>query len=179
MVTTIIAIYGAVLSTVSALLGAWYFIRSGPRLQAEASIEVAIGEENRAWEDTDSILLRVWNTGRADVSVQIMYLMIDNGDEDMAFPREGSEFLGKEGGLRVGINGPKLPIRIPGHSGESWIIEGGFDTRSIQPFTSATLSIILEVGGNRTLTVPVIVMDDTYRRIKRQYILKPGSSQAE
>ena len=72
MVTTIIAIYGAVVATVSTLLGAWYFARSGPSLQAQASVDpVAIGEEiDREWDDIRHILLEVWNAGRAEVTVR-------------------------------------------------------------------------------------------------------------
>lgn len=77
MVTTIIAVYGAVVATASTILGARYFARSGPSLQAEASVDpVAIGEErDRDWNDIEHILLQVWNAGRAEVTVDIMRLM--------------------------------------------------------------------------------------------------------
>lgn len=167
MVTTIIAIYGAVVATVSTVLGAWYFLRSGPLLQAEANVDPA-GE----WDNDSCILLRVWNTGRAEVTIQITYLMINHGNDHRGFPREGSDFIGRKGEVRIGIDGPEVPIRIPGHSGEFWIIDGSFDIRSITPFTSGTLSFLLIVGGNRDVEVPV--MDGTYRRIKRRLILRPG-----
>lgn len=171
MVTTVIAVYGAVVATVSTLLGVWYFARSGPSLQAEASLDpVSIGEEDE-WNDDRSILLRVWNTGRAEITVQITGLMISHGRNHWMLHLEGSDFTADKGKVRIGIDGPEVPIRIPGHDGEFWIIEGGFDIRSITPFTSGTLSFLLIVGGNRDVKVPV--MDGTYRRIKRRYILKP------
>jgi hypothetical protein len=173
MFTTIIAIYGAVVATVSTLLGLWYFARSGPKLQAEATVDpVAIGEDiNRPWDDIEYILLRVWNTGRAEITVQINHLMFNHGRKHLGFPRQGSEFIGDKGKLRIGIDGPEVPIRIPGHSGEYWLIEGGFDTRSAAPYTPATLSIALEVGGRRIVDVPVL---DGFHigMIKRPYILE-------
>ena len=51
MATTIIAIYGAVLATLSTLLGAWYFLHSGPRLQAEA---IAFYPRDEHDDDDDS-----------------------------------------------------------------------------------------------------------------------------
>jgi len=47
MATTIIAIYGAVLATLSTLLGAWYYLHSGPRLQAEAIAFYPLDEDDR------------------------------------------------------------------------------------------------------------------------------------
>ncbi len=170
MVTTIIAIYGAVVATVSTLLGAWYFARSGPGFQAEASVDsVGIGEENK-WDDTRCIVLRVWNAGRADVTVRITYLMISDGNRHWGLPLEGSDFIGGQGEVLIGIYGPEVPIRIPGHDGEFWIIDGGFDIRSITPLTSGTMSFLLIVGGNRDVKVPVM---DVTHRFKRRYILRP------
>jgi hypothetical protein len=175
MATTVIAIYGALLATVSTLLGAWYFMRSGPSLQTEASVDpVSIEEEgmDREWNDDRCLLLRVWNTGRADVTMQLTRLVIHDGNENRVIPLQGSEFISRHhnGEVRIGIDGPEVPIRIPGHDGEFWRIEGGFDIRSITPSRSVTLSFGLMVGGNRDVTVPV--MDGTYRRIKRRFILK-------
>jgi|ERR1039457_3253635 hypothetical protein len=177
MVTTIIAVYGAVLATVSTLLGIWYFARSGPRLQAQASVDpVAIGEDiDREWDDVRYILLEVWNAGRAEVTVDITSLMIHLGNNYHI----GHPFQNREG-ARSGydppeLDGPELPIKIPGHSGERWFV-GGIDPRSMitEPWTTATLSVMLTVGGRRTVNVPV--EDGSYRRIKRKYILKPASS---
>jgi hypothetical protein len=169
MVTTIIAIYGAVVATVSTLLGVWYFARSGPSLQAEASVDpVAIGEEiDRDWDNIECILLQVWNAGRAEVTVDIMALMVHLGNNhQVALPFINPYYEAPD------LDGPELPIRIPGHSGERWLIGGIDPRRSIdRPWTSATLSVKLMVGGRRVVDVPV--QDGSYRRIKRRFILKP------
>ena len=58
MLTTIIAIYGAVVATVSTLLGAWYFTRSGPSLQANANVDsLGIGQKDE-WNDDRCIIER-------------------------------------------------------------------------------------------------------------------------
>src|SRR5437867_1911956 len=77
MVTMIIAIYGAVVATASTALGAWYFLYSGPRLQAQA-IVYSEKENGGEWDDDSTILLNVWNTGRAEVTMNIMYIMINH-----------------------------------------------------------------------------------------------------
>jgi hypothetical protein len=123
MVTTIIAIYGAVVATVSTLLGAWYFARSGPSLQAEASVDpVAIGEEiDREWDDIEYILLQVWNAGRADATLDIMALVISTSNNyHLSYPFRG----GNLDYVSPDLDGPEPPIRIPGHSGERWLIGG-------------------------------------------------------
>lgn len=56
MVTTIIAVYGAVVATASTLLGAWYFLRSGPRLLAEAYV-FPEADENGHEQDEDTLIL--------------------------------------------------------------------------------------------------------------------------
>jgi hypothetical protein len=176
MVTTIIAVYGAVVATVSTVLGAWYFARSGPSLQAQASVgPEAIGKEtNREWNEIEYILLQVWNAGRAEVTVDITYLMVHLGrNYHVGYPFE------IEGTTPdydpPDLDGPELPIRIPGHSGERWLI-GGIDPRRAidEPWTSATLSVTLQVGGRRIVDVPV--EDGSYRRPKRLYVIKPASS---
>ena len=172
MATTIIAIYGAVVATVSTLLGAWYFARSGPSLQAEASVDpVGIGEEiDRDWDEIESILLQVWNAGRAEVTVELMSLVIHTNNYHMSCP-----FGGRNPDYDPpDLDGPESWIRIPGHSGERWLISG-IDPRSKidEPWTSATLSVKLLVGGRRFVDVPV--QDGSYRKIvKRRYILKPA-----
>jgi hypothetical protein len=178
MLTTIIAIYGAVVATASTALGAWYFARSGPRLQAQPSVDpVAIGERiDKEWDDISNILLEVWIAGRAEVTVDISSLMINPGNNHhIICPFEGCEDASPDYEL-PDLDGPELPIRIPGHSGERWLI-GGIDPRSRinEQWTSATLTVVLEVGGRRIVKVPV--EDGTYRKIKRRYILKPVSSQ--
>lgn len=85
MVTTIIAIYGAVVATVSTLLGAWYFLYNGPRLQAEANVYPPVEENDDELDDEWFISLRVWNTGRAEVTVNITSIMIHHDDGHNAF----------------------------------------------------------------------------------------------
>ena len=165
MVTTVIAIYGAALSTISALLGAWYFLRSGPRLQAEAIVDSRSREiQFRDW----IILLRVWNAGRADITVDLHSLIIDYDIDRWFLSRDDSVFA--YGEIRADIHDPEVPVRIPGHSGESWQI----DRFNFESPRSAKLNVVLEAGGKRKVEVPV--MDSRYK--KRRFIL-PGSSQPE
>jgi hypothetical protein len=180
MVTTIIAIYGAVVATVSTVLGAWYFLYSGPRLQAEADVDP--GEIDREWDDIRYILLQVWNAGRAEVTVDITALMINPGNNYyIGYPFDHKRCISGEGRpdyVAPELDGPELPIRIPGHSGERWVIRGIDPRRAInEPWTTATLSVILLVGGRRTVDLPVL--DNSYRRVKHPFILKPVSSQPE
>ena len=161
MVTTIIAIYGAVLSTVSALLGAWYFLRSGPRLQAEAYLPEWEGLDNKEAR----IMLRVWNVGRGEITVNILDVTQHRGKDEIAIYLSNHE-----------LDGPEVPIRLPGHSGEEWSIELQ-DAISSEPPVPTTLSFSLLVGGNRH--VDVIVMDGAPRRGKRPLILGTGWSLPE
>lgn len=159
MIITIIAIYGAVLSTVSALLGAWYFLRSGPRLQAEAYVWPPAG-----WEELDDdtlIMLRVWNAGRAEITVNILDVTTHRGKDKAAtlFDRDD-------------LDGPEVPIRVPGHSGEEWSLEL-HSMADLHPSVSTTLSVSLLVGGNRYVNVPVL--DGMPGKVKRPLILKPAS----
>jgi hypothetical protein len=107
MLTTIIAIYGAVVATVSTLLGAWYFTRSGPSLQANANVDsLGIGQKDE-WNDDRCIILRIWNAGRAEVTVQITALMISHGRHHHMLPFDGSDFIADKGKVRIGIDGPE------------------------------------------------------------------------
>jgi len=160
--TTAIAIYGAVLATTSTLLGVWYFLYSGPRLQAEANVLPAADADGHPIDDDWSIVFRVWNTGRAEVTVNITSILIHHDERTT--------------GLLVGNGdweGPDVPARIQGHSAESWWIEK-FDLQYIvrEPFKCAKLSIALEVGGKREIEVPV--SDGWHRRNKRPFILQPA-----
>ena len=161
MLTTIIAIYGAALSTTSALLGAWYFLRSGPRLQAQAYVWPPVG-----WEELDDdtiIMLRVWNTGRAEITVNIL---------DVTATQRGKDKIATLLD-RGDLEGPEVPIRLPGHSGEEWSIEL-HSVATLHPSVSTTLSVSLLVGGNRHVDVPVL--DGMPGKAKRPLILKPASS---
>jgi hypothetical protein len=107
---------------------------------------------------------------RADITVDIPGLMISH-DDHWILPREGSDFVGAKGGVRIVIDGPEVSTGILGHDGDLRIIDGGFDIRSIIPFTLGRLSILLEVGGNRDVKVPL--MEFRRGRLKRRFILKP------
>jgi hypothetical protein len=163
MLTTVIAIYGAALSTVSALLGAWYFLRSGPRLQAEAWL---YGDYEQLKDDT-VIILRVWNTGRGEITVDIVDATTHEGKDKFATAFYGNDWA----------EGPKTPIRLPGHSSEEWWFELSSVTDNLHPSVSTTLSLTLRVGGNRHVDVPI--MDGMPGRTKRPLVLKPSSSQPE
>jgi hypothetical protein len=164
MVTTIIAIYGALVATTSTLLGAWYFLYSGPRLQSEATVFPPADEDGNLLTDEWFIVLRVWNTGRTEITVDIKSIVINHDN--------------KVTGLLIGgesWEGPDVPVRIQGHSGESWWIEN-FDPRYIigEPFASAKLSVAIEVAGKREIEVHV--SDGWDQRHRRPLILKPRSS---
>ena len=179
MITTIIAIYGAVVATVSTLLGVWYFARSGPSLQAEATAEpVGIEEETDwDWDNFGYIELEIWNAGRAEITAEITCLAINlSGNDHIIYPFDKGSCMAVcnhgPGYVAPDLDGPELPIRIPGHSGERWLISGIDPRRAVdEPWTTATLSVMLRVGGRRFVDVPVL--DGSYPRIKRRYILKP------
>lgn len=165
MITTIIAVYGAVVATASTVLGAWYFLRSGPRLQAEAYIFPEADENGHEQNEDTLILLRVWNSGRAEITVDVPDVSIHYANDPVPtmVPLAGSDLL----------DGSEVPVRILGHSGESWSIE----LQSValrRQSVSATLSVILMVGGNREVDVPVL--DGLRRKNSRPLILKPASS---
>ena len=83
MVTTALAIYGASLSTASTVLGAWYFLRSGPRLQASANVFPEADEEGGPSDDEWFIILKVWNTGRSEVTIDIEGLEVHYNGKSM------------------------------------------------------------------------------------------------
>jgi hypothetical protein len=147
MVTTIIAVYGAAVATMSTLLGLWYFLHTGPRFQAEASVypphdvHDAFDDDEDAW----SIALKVWNTGRADFTVNVSSIVVHRD-------KVSSLLLIDEDSWE----GPDVPVRIAGNSGESWWIRNpsiGFMARDSS--TPAKLSVALEVGGKREIDIPV------------------------
>ena len=110
MITTALAIYGAVVSTTSVLLSIWFFKAAGPRLQAQATFEppVLIEDETEENESEDrTLILKVWNTGRHPVKVDLGGLTVRHGS-------------GSETYTPMNWQGPDLPIWITGHSGEEW-----------------------------------------------------------
>jgi len=164
MVTTVIAVYGAVVATASTVLGVWYFLYSGPRLQAEANVYPPTDEDGYLANDEWRIVFRVWNTGRAEITVNITSIAIHH-DGQITLLLIGNEDW----------EGPDVPVRIQGHSGESWWIEN-FNVEDIvkAPFKSAKLGVSIEVGGKREIDIPVL--DGWHRRTKRPFLLKPISS---
>lgn len=163
MVTLIIATYGALVATASTVLGACYFLRSGPRLQAEAYIIPEAGEDGHEQDDETLIVLRVWNSGRAEITVDVDAISIhySNAPVPTYVPLEGSSLL----------DGPGVPVRMLGHSGESWSLELQAIAFARRP-VPANLSIALVVGGNNEIRVPV--MDGSRRRNSRPLILRPA-----
>lgn len=160
MVTTIIAIYGAVVSTASAALGAWYFLRSGPRLQAEAYLLPPA--DWKQLDDDTLIVVRIWNAGRAEITVNIV-------DVTAHYQGKESEINYLDGEL----HGPEVPIRLQGHSGEEWTTEL-HTVLPLHPSVPTTLSVSLLVGGNDYVNVPV--MDGIRGKKQRPLIIKPVSS---
>jgi hypothetical protein len=161
MATTIIAIYGAVLATLSTLLGAWYYLHSGPRLQAEAVAFYPLDEDDYDdWPvDKSFIMLKVWNTGRADITVHFRCMMLYHGISLTLLP------LGC-----IDYDGPEEPIRILGHSNKKWKIHHLHHLNIKEPVTtSGTLTIKLEAGGNREIDVPVF--DGMMTESRRPFIL--------
>jgi hypothetical protein len=108
VITTILAIYGAVVSTVSVLLSVWFFRAAGPRLQAQAFFEFHFLAEGEEDSGDRTLTVKVWNTGRHPIKVDL---------ERILTIKHGS---GGETGIPMDWHGPDLPIWIPGHSGEEW-----------------------------------------------------------
>jgi len=153
MATTIIAIYGAVLATLSTLLGAWYYLHSGPRLQAEAVAFYSLcKDDDDDWPADESFIsLHVWNTGRGEITVRFRCMMFHHGESLTLLPLGCIDYYG-----------PEEPIRIPGHHGEKWNIDH-LDIKT-PVTTSGTLTITLEVGGKREKDVRVLDGMMTERR---------------
>jgi len=167
--TTIIAIYGAVLATLSTLLGAWYYLHSGPRLQAEAIARYPLDEDDgyESAVDEPYIVLHVWNTGRAEITVRFLWMTLHHGKSLMLFPRECIDY-----------DSPEEPTWIPGHSGETWFINHLEIKTPVT--TSGTLTIRLEVGGKREMDVLVLdgmIRPDRKRR--RPFILDTAPSESK
>lgn len=142
MVTTILAIYGALVATASLAVTGWTFVASGPRLQATAHVWPPLVDEGADdWGHDWTVYLDVWNTGRGEIKLDV----------------EGGLVLAEQGSHTfdpVDWHGPDLPMRLPGHSGEHWI-GTGFDLRALLqgPPESAELTLTLEVGGKREMVL--------------------------
>jgi hypothetical protein len=168
MATTIIAIYGAVLATLSTLLGAWYYLHSGPRLQAEAIARYPLDEDDDDWPvDESFIVLHVWNTGRTEITVSFLWMTFHHGKSLMSIPRSNIDY-----------DSPEEPTWIPGHSAEVWFIDH-LDIKT-PVTTSGTLRIKLEVGGKREIDVPVLDgMIGRKRKRRRPFILDTDPSKSK
>ncbi len=146
MVTTILAIYGAAVSTTSVFLSIWFFKAAGPRLQAQATFEPPVlfqdeSEENETRDRT--LMLKVWNAGRHPVKVDLGGLTVRHGSSSETY-------------IPMNWQGPDLPIWIPGHSGEEWwetvsnlhgLVVGSIETNE--------MSIELIEAGNREREVKI------------------------
>jgi hypothetical protein len=185
MVTTIIAIYGAVVATLSLLLTGWIFVSSGPKVQTEASLYRPSADKPDGWR----IYLHVWNTGRQSIKVDIRGLILAElespPDKWQLSLRKRKPTLGQLGHLALKWDGPEFPIMLAAHSGEHWRgISPAIANSEFLAFFSdylgtaiprsdppTKLLILLEVGGRRKIEVPVA--DRPTRVVKRQ--AKPPS----
>ena len=169
MATTIIAIYGAVLATLSTLLGAWYYLHSGPRLQAQAIARYPLDEDD-GYESAvhePYIRLYVWNAGRTGITVSLLWMELHHGKSLMIFSYEGIDY-----------DGPEELAWIPGHSGERWYIRHLEIKTPVT--TSGPLTIRLQVGGKREKVVKVLdgmIRPDRKRR--RSFILNTAPSESK
>lgn len=145
MITTVLAIYGAAVSTTSVFLSIWFFKAAGPRLQAQAAFEPPVlfqdeSEENETRGRT--LILKVWNTGRHPVKVELGGLTVRHGSN-------------RETYINMNWQGPNLPIWIPGHSGEEWW-ETVTNLRGVVvEFETNEMSIELVEAGNREREVKI------------------------
>src|ERR1700723_1259460 len=105
MVTTVIAIYSAVVATASVLFGGWVYISGQPRVQARAYLSRNRDGDSCNWH----IALRVWNTGRQSIKLSIMGLTLTERREFVPY---------RTSGLRLDWEGAEVPLMLAGYSGE-------------------------------------------------------------
>jgi hypothetical protein len=147
MATTILAIYGAVISTASVLVGAWIFRASGPRLQAQAKFQPHFldGQEEDSGDRT--LIVKLWNTGRDATKVDL----------------EGLKIMHRNGGstfIPMYWHGPELPIWIPGHSGEEWWESVADLAGQLElPFEANKVLVELIEGGNREREIKIPISE--------------------
>jgi hypothetical protein len=143
VLTMILAIYGAVVATASALLSAWIFRASGPRLQAQARFQPGIVTSKDTDTGDRTLIVKVWNTGRSSIKVDLEGLTIRHPS-------------GAETFIPMYWHGPDLPIWIPGHSGEEWWEDVARVSDYLEaPFESNEISIDVIGGGNRRCEIKV------------------------
>jgi hypothetical protein len=169
VITTILAIYGAIVATLSLALTGWTFIASGPKVQAEASLERPVTDNPDGWY----ISLRVWNTGRQAIKVNFHGLTLreltpSTSKRKLAVGKTASR-RGKTASIQLDWNGPEVPLMLSAHSGENWFgrspsvenrdilayFTGHLGKAAPDPTRPIKLSILLQIGGKRVTSVPV------------------------
>lgn len=180
MVTTVIAIYSAIVATGSVALTGWIHLASGPNLQARAELWPPLSEG-----DIWTIDLQVWNAGRQAIKVDIGYVLL--WYELSKYNRlTGTLKRGGAAALNFDWEGPSFPIMMASHSGERWY--GSCDIfdepdkmsgPDLERFKDALQSLIagkldprllkvsLEVGGKRSMEVSVEYFRVGYRSVVR------------
>jgi hypothetical protein len=162
VITTILAVYGAIVATGTLLYSIRVFNYSGPKVQAEAYLHYPPKDDPNNWH----IFLRVWNKGRQAIKVT------DNGLTILERSLSHEKWIpppGKTGSLQLEWDGPEFPIMLEGHSGERWFgrAPATGEPESLALFTDYLgmpepdphrqfeLWVILEIGGKQMLIVPV------------------------
>jgi hypothetical protein len=138
VITTVLAIYGATVSTLAVGSNVWFFRAAGPKLQAKASLNSSqIGDQKEF-----RLHVKIWNTGRHPIKVDLKEIVIDTRDSTIGQMREW--------------HGPDLPISIPGQSGEEWWADMSLARPSGQPLNIMEMRVrIVKAGGReRTVRVP-------------------------
>jgi hypothetical protein len=152
VLTAVVAVYGAVVATLSLALTGWIFMSSGPKVQAEASLARPSITPTGRWH----VYLQVWNTGRQDIKIEFRPLILDH-------------HTGRVYALRLNWEGPEVPMMLPAHSGDHWFGRApdsgndeilavyndylGVDSPPAQP---PKLRVLIQVGGRRVISVPVV-----------------------
>ena len=171
--TTIIAIYAAVVATFAVLVTVWQFHANGPRLRAEASLREHFLSEGEKDSGNRVLILKVWNTGRNPIKVDFDGLTIRNPS-------------GAETYIPLELVGPALPIRIPGNSGEEWWDEMQVIDNLEQPIEANEVWVELKEAGHKIRKVKV--PQSQLRRIIDPIVLgeprlvgpgQPGDNQSE
>jgi hypothetical protein len=140
--TTVIAIYGAIVATFAVLVTVWQFYVSGPRLRAEANLREHFLSEGEEDSGNRVLILKVWNTGRNPIKVDFDGLTIRSPS-------------GIETYVPLELIGPALPIWIPGNSGEEWWDEMQIIDSLEQPIEANEVWVELKEAGHRIRKVKV------------------------
>jgi hypothetical protein len=138
MLTTIIAIYGAILATASVAVNGWIFIASGPNLQIEAELSPYLNEDdsNTVWH----LYVQVSNTGRFQGKVGVPDLYGYCGQSKILM-------------LDPGWTGPSSPVVIAGGSDEEWDTE--LKAIKLEELDIDSLELCIKVAGNDSVYLPL------------------------